>query len=102
MISSGGPPFNLSDWGDDEPKIDTRLYVGDRPIEPTDGSLTYPGDQSGDMEPWDTDHDYVARASLYDTCGCIAPCPDHKSPAQDGRRDRDYWNDHHYPSEESE
>lgn len=30
---------------------------------------------------------------LYDTCGCIAPCPDHKSPTQDAQRDRDYWNE---------
>lgn len=29
--------------------------------------------------------------SPYDECGCIAPCPDHKSPAQDARRDREYW-----------
>jgi hypothetical protein len=30
---------------------------------------------------------------LYDECGCIYPCPDHKSPAQDGQRDREYWSD---------
>lgn len=28
---------------------------------------------------------------LYDQCGCIYPCPDHKSPAQDGKRDEEYW-----------
>lgn len=32
---------------------------------------------------------------LYDTCGCLYPCPDHKSPQQDGQRDREYWNDHY-------
>jgi hypothetical protein len=31
--------------------------------------------------------------SPYDACGCIAPCPDHKSPAQDAERDRAYWDD---------
>lgn len=30
---------------------------------------------------------------LYDACGCIYPCPDHKSPAQDGKRDAEYWTD---------
>lgn len=30
---------------------------------------------------------------MYDACGCIYPCPDHKSPKQDGTRDREYWND---------
>ena len=34
-----------------------------------------------------------APASPYDACGCIAPCPDHKSIKQDGQRDRAYWND---------
>ncbi len=78
MISGGGPPFELSlSWEDSEPKIDTRMYVGDRPIEPTDGSLTHEGDQR----------------SPYDECGCIAPCPDHKSPRQDAEGDRAYWND---------
>jgi hypothetical protein len=28
---------------------------------------------------------------LYDACGCIFPCPDHKTPTQDGNRDRAYW-----------
>lgn len=28
---------------------------------------------------------------LYDACGCIAPCPDHKTPKQDARVDHDYW-----------
>ena len=37
---------------------------------------------------------YADERPLYDHCGCIFPCPDHKSPAQDGKRDRDYWNDH--------
>lgn len=32
---------------------------------------------------------------VYDECGCIFPCPDHKTPAQDGQRDRDYWSDHY-------
>lgn len=31
--------------------------------------------------------------SPYDTCGCIAPCPDHISPTQDAARDRAYWTD---------
>lgn len=72
-----------------KPGVDLRLYLGTEPIKSTDGAkvpLTHPGDQR----------------SPYDECGCIAPCPDHKSPAQDGRRDRDYWNDHHYPSEDTE
>lgn len=30
---------------------------------------------------------------LYDHCGCLFPCPDHRSPQQDAQRDRDYWND---------
>lgn len=30
---------------------------------------------------------------LYDACGCIYPCPDHKSITQDARRDREYWTD---------
>jgi hypothetical protein len=30
---------------------------------------------------------------LYDACGCIAPCPDHRSIAQEGRQDRAYWAD---------
>ena len=34
-----------------------------------------------------------APASPYDACGCIAPCPDHKSIKQDGQRDRAYWSD---------
>lgn len=38
--------------------------------------------------------------SPYDECGCIAPCPDHKTPSQDGRRDRAYWNDR-YASDEA-
>lgn len=38
---------------------------------------------------------------LYDVCGCISPCPDHKSPAQDGRRDRAYWDDR-YASNDTE
>lgn len=28
---------------------------------------------------------------MYDSCGCIAPCPDHRSIAQDGKADREYW-----------
>lgn len=29
---------------------------------------------------------------LYDACGCIYPCPDHKSIRQDKERDEAYWN----------
>lgn len=43
----------------------------------------------------------LAERPLYDTCGCIAPCPDHKSIAQDGRRDREYWDDR-YASDDTE
>lgn len=31
-------------------------------------------------------------APLYARCGCIFPCPDHKTPTQDARADDAYWN----------
>lgn len=37
---------------------------------------------------------------LYDACGCIYPCPDHQTLAQDGKRDRVYWTDRYDTDQE--
>lgn len=59
------------------------------------GHVREPRTPAGYMDTDTSAH--MADVSLYDECGCIAPCPDH-SPRNVGKDDRAYWTDR-YESE---